>query len=222
MKHQILLYLSVGVMFFFALLNVELPHGNGITGAATEEAEQKTYAFSLSTLISRFFNVEDVIFPVGSCSDIASDIYSSIAYKPVDTTVGFSTNGKERLATINFIIDRQVYMGTMDLISSPSLLGKENADGMISFNTEAAIHLPHDERTTYFVMDLYGNTRGMFVVNRGRFSTPSADCAFVVNNGKALCDCKTHTISGIKIGGITAFLPSDGDYDRLYAMADKR
>jgi hypothetical protein len=202
MKHQILLFLSVGVIFFFILLNIELPHGNNITGAAIIDETEDTYAIALAHLVNRFFNIQGIRFPIGSCGDVIRELYSNVAYEGLTATSGFSTDGQHRLATVSFAIEPIDTFGTIDMVKS-SILNGENVDSFITMSAETIVRVPKDTRSTYLFMDLYGISDGAFNIIRGEFSTPSVDCSFITRDGVAICDCNVHRIYGIEIGGET-------------------
>jgi hypothetical protein len=201
MKHQLLLFLSIGVIFFFILLNVEI-QGNNITGASIVKETETTYAIALDHLVNRFFNVQGIKFPIGTCGDIVRELYSNVAYEGMTATSGFGTNGQHRLATISFAIEPLDAFGTMDMVKSEILNG-DNADSFITMSVETLVRVPKDTRSTYLFMDLYGISDGTFNVIHGEFSTPSVDCSFITRNGAAICDCNVHRIYGIEIGGET-------------------
>lgn len=205
MKHQLLIFASIGIIVFFALLNIDIPSLNvpHMTGAATKT---NTPGTALVTYVSDFFEVLDVQFPSGSCGDIASGLYSSIAYKEVDSTVGFATTGDDRVATVNFVIDRINHYGTMDMANGNAVLAGDAAEGFIAFDAESIVRVPKETRSTYFFLELYGSVDEFFIVKRGKFSTPSVDCSFESRDGVAVCNCQTHRIYGIRTGGVTSGL----------------
>jgi hypothetical protein len=200
MKHQLLLFLTVGLVFFFILLNIRIP--STITGATIEEPTENTYAIALDHLVNRFFNIEGIRFPLGACGEIVRELYANVAYEGLTTTSGFGTAGQHRLATISFAIEPMDAFGTIDMVKS-SILDGENVDSFITMSAETLVRVPKDTRSTYLFMDLYGISDGTFNVIRGEFSTPSVDCSFVTRDGKAICDCNVHRIYGIEIGGET-------------------
>ena len=185
MKHQTLLFLTIGVIFFFILLNFKLQNEAGITGMAAGE----TYAVTLSDIVSKFFEVPEMQFHTGSCGGIARELYGNIAYKPIDVTSGYGTSEAERIATMNFGIERSI--GTIDMIKGKTLMQGQEADSMISLRTETVIRIPPDNiRTTSYKMNLYGYSSGFFVITRGSFSTPTLECSFITQNSMAVCDCQ--------------------------------
>jgi hypothetical protein len=198
MKVQILV--AVAALFALGLF----AFGDGITGLAVDD----TMAYSLHSHAMDFFGTSELIFPPSQCSQTLSDLYNDVARAPLDVSTGFSTTGGERLSTLSFVIDRTEKYGTADFVKSPTFIYR-HVDSLISINTEAVVRVPKETRTTYVVMDLYGSSsptpRGsLFLVQGGRFSTPSVDCFFVYVNGRTVCDCDVHSIQGIAIGGITS------------------
>ena len=206
MKHQLLLFLSIGIIFFFVLLNIELPKG-GITGAAIVEETEDNYALKLSHLVNNFFEVNGIIFPLGDCGDITREMYKGLTRYAFSETAGYGTNGYHRLASISFDIDELDAFGTIDMAKGETLLKGDDADSFISINSEAIIRVPKELRSTFFLMDLYGNSGTYFTVTRGSFSTPSVECSFITRDGQAVCDCNVHSIYGIRTGGITGVKP---------------
>ncbi len=204
MRHQILISLSAGLVLFFALLNIHIPTGTP-TGAVVEA--ETTYAFTINHLVKDFFDVEDVIFPIGSCGEVARELYGNIAYTPTDVTSGFSTRGPDRLATIDFVIDRIERFGTIDMAIGESMRLGKPLDSFISINAESIVRVPKDTRSTYYLMDLHASANGLLYITSGQFSTPSVDCDFTTKDGFAICDCQVHRIYGIETGGITALRP---------------
>ncbi len=201
MKHQLLLFLSVGIVLFFFLVNID--GKPSITGAATEEKEP-SHAKVLDNIITNFFGDFHIDFPDGGCGDIAQELYGNIAYSPLDTTAGYGTTGSHRIATMNFVIDRTARYGTVDMAKGSDIIDDGQTDSFISINSESIVRVPKEVRTTYFSMDLYGLSEGQFVVTHGAFSTPSVDCTFITQNRMAICDCVSHSIVGIRVAGITA------------------
>lgn len=204
MKHQLLLYLSVGLVVFFALLSMDEP---SITGAAIEKETETTYAVKIHHIVNKFFDVAGLQFPEGNCGEIAKQLYAHIVSHSVDETAGFITSGTSRLATISFDMEQLDTFGTIDMIKGPVLMDDKPEDSFISISAEAIIRIPKEIKTTYYFMDLYGETDGVFQISRGSFSTPTADCTFAISNGKEECTCETHRVSGIRTGGITSLRP---------------
>ncbi|MBW2970435.1 hypothetical protein KY309_02025 [Candidatus Woesearchaeota archaeon] len=212
MKHQYLVYATIGLVVFFVAFNVDRP---SFTGMAVEESEN-IHAVNLNDVISDFFGVYSVEFP-DSCGNVARDLYDNVAFRSIDDTAGFATPGNERIASINFVIDRTERIGTLDMLRMSPDTG-ENA--MISLNVESAVWVARNVRHNFMAMDLFGRTADVFYVTRGRFSTPSIDCFFVVHKGRTVCDCKVHSISGISVAGITSYNPPDEYYDILMERAE--
>ena len=182
-----------------------------ISGAAVTDgvddtplSSSSTYSVGLDHVVSNFFEIEAIEFPSGDCGDIARELYSDVAFTGMDTSNGFGTRGRDRIATMNFVTDRTARYGTLDLVRGLSLVGDGTSNSFLSVNTETIVRVPKEVRTTYFSLDLYGMSAGTFRVNRGRFSTPSVDCTFIADKGRAVCKCNAHSISGIRVAGITA------------------
>lgn len=198
MRVQVLV--AVAALFALGLF----AFGDGITGLAVDD----TMAYSLHSHAMDFFRTSEMIFPPSVCSQSLADLYDDVARAPLDVSTGFRTTGDERLSTLSFVIDRTEKYGTADFVKSPTFL-YPHVDSLISINTEAVVRVPKETRTTYVVMDLYGSpTRtpggSFFLVQGGRFSTPSVDCFFVNVGGRTVCDCDVHSIQGIAIGGVTS------------------
>jgi len=207
MTHQLLVFITFFLVIFFALLNIHVPLSHSPTGAVVNDDASDTtnhaYALALDGVVSAFFNTQTIAFPQGDCGDVARDLYNTIAFTSVDTSSGFVTRGPDRVATLNFVTDRTARYGTLDLVNGPSLIGDEGTTSFLSINTETIVRVPKEVRTTYFSLDLYGTTNTQFHVTRGKFSTPSLDCSFVSTGDIALCNCKAHSITGIRVAGIT-------------------
>jgi len=206
MRHPILISLSAGLVLFFALLNIHIPTGSP-TGAVVEETGSS--ALAIHTVITNFFEVQDLQFPAGACGDVAKELYENVAYSQMDTSAGFSTTGRDRIATMNFVIDRTARYGTVDMAKGKGIINDGPTDSFISLIPEAIVRVPKELRTTYYSMDLYGVSDGLLYIIHGSFSTPSVDCKFVAREGQAICDCASHTITGIRIAGITGLRPSE-------------
>lgn len=206
MRKQIWLYLSFGIILFFTLLNVKMP---SITGASI--TEEGVAAERLHDKVKDFFQIEGLLFPEGPCALIAKQMYEDIALKSLDVSAGFSNDANERISSTNFVIDRLRRYGTIDMVKGTNLLLDYEVDSMISFNVESIVTVPKEDRTNFYSMDLMGNTEDKFYITKGRFSTPSFDCAFVRHNGDVACDCDAHPIKGIEVAGITG-IPPDKDY----------
>jgi len=230
-KHQVCLTLSIALFLFFTLLSLDIPGIDvpGPTGGVivnkylSPEASEQTRAYTLHHRALDFFDLDGVVFPEGVCIPAAHELYGNVAYVPVDVSAGFSTSGQERTETMSFVIDRHERFGTIDFVKSPTFLSELNADSLISISSEAIVRVPKAERTTYLVMDLYGETVGPFIyITKGRFSTPTTDCIFLVEGGYALCDCDIHTIKGISVAGITAPSPTETRYEVLVEQTRER
>lgn len=197
---KLVIYISVA----FVLLGVLFVSDNSITGRIVDD----TMAYSLHSHAMDFFGTSEIVFPPSVCSQTLSDLYDDVARSSLDVSTGFITTGSERLSTLSFVIDRTEKYGTADFVKSPTFIYR-HVDSLITINTEAVVRVPKETRTTYVVMDLYGSSsqtsRGsLFLVQGGRFSTPSVDCFFVYVNGRTVCDCDVHSIQGIAIGGVTS------------------
>lgn len=215
MKHQLYTLLTIGVVICFAILQFgESPR---VTGAAVvEERGSDAYAVTLHHLLTQFFNVNSIRFPANACAPITESLYTNIAHTPINVNVGYSTQGPERVKTFSFITGRTIHYGTADFVKGTPIINDGESDSLVSLNVESIVRVPKDERTTYLFIDFYGNTQGSeYVVNKGRFATPSTECAFIVRNGNAYCDCEAHTISGISVAGITAYRAPNGYYTEL-------
>jgi len=204
MRHQLLLLLSVGLVIFFALMNVDAP---SITGAFLVKETETTYAVKLHHIVNKFFGVAGLQFPAGSCGDIAEQLYANIAAQGLDETSGTITSGNSKLATISFDIDQIDTFGTLDMVKGPVLMDGNPEDSFISISAESIVRVPKEIKTTYYFLDIYGMSDGLFHVTHGSFSTPSVDCTFKSQAGQAVCDCNVHRVSGIRTGGITALRP---------------
>ncbi len=170
-------------------VNLQTPSGL-VTG------DNENYAVHINHVINEFFGTAGLAFPQGTCTFVAEELFNNLGPKRIDTTSGYTTAGREKLATFNFVVGRTTHFGTIDMVKGASLIGARDADSFISLNTETVVRIPKKERLTFFSMDLYGTSQDLFYVNRGRFSTPSVDCTFVTRQGVALCDCTAHTITG--------------------------
>jgi len=208
MKHQLLLFFSVGIVLFFFLVSID--GKPSITGAATADEKGTSRAFVLNDFVKNFFGDIDIDFPDGGCGDIAQELYSTVAFSELDDTSGYSTTGRSRIATMNFVTGRTAKYGTLDMAKGSDVINDGMTDSFISLNSETIVRVPKEVRTTYFAMDLYGFSNNEFVVTHGTFSTPSVDCSFVTRNRMAICDCVSHTIRGIRIAGIA--VPRDFRY----------
>lgn len=196
--------MSVGLVVFFALLSFKEP---SITGAAITEENGKSHAMVLHNIITDFFGIQGINFPNGKCGDIAQELYGNIAFNSLDTSAGYGTTGPDRIATLNFVVDRTEKYGTVDMAKGSEIIQDGTTDSFISINTETIVRVPKEVRTTYFSMDLYGISNGAFMISHGSFSTPSVDCTFVTKNSMAICNCVSHPITGIRVAGITGLRP---------------
>ncbi len=208
MKHQFLIFATAGLVVFFALLNVNMP---SITGRYVQESHVDVRAVTLNDIVKDFYGVRYIDFPAGGCGDVAASLYDDVFLRPVDDTAGFSSVGAERIATVNFVIDRTERLGTLDMM----LKSNGGEDAILNVNAEAVVVIPKQTRSTFMLMDLYGTLGDHFYVTRGRFSIPSLDCTFITNDDQTICDCKVHSISGISVAGITSSTPPADVYEFL-------
>lgn len=186
-------FVSVLCVAVLVLVQSSSPTGF-VVEPVSKEAE--TYAQTLNHVVLDFFDVAGVVFPQGACVDVAKGLYNSITMKSLDTSEGFMGGSRERLMTLNFALDWSEKFGTIDMVRGKSLIGENEVDSFISINTETGVHVPRKDRITFFSMDLYGDSTGVFMIHRGRFSTPSVDCEFTSNKGIADCSCRSHAIKG--------------------------
>jgi hypothetical protein len=206
MKHQFTIFLSVGLVIFFALIHLDTP---STTGAAIikDNTGSESYAMNMHTAVLDFLQVEGISYPSNECTEIARELYVNIARPSAVVTAGFSSSGPERVASINFVTEWDDVYGTIDLIHGKNILSDYNADTMMSVNVESIVRLPKRARANFFSLDAFGFSRDRFYVTEGRFSTPSFDCYFAKVNGEFLCDCDAHPIAGIEVAGITGVKP---------------
>ncbi len=184
----------------FILLIIVL-NGTSITGGAVI-GSAKTYAHTPADRINTFFDIAGVVFPAGDCGEVARGLYESTVNKPANEMVGFGTEGPNKAATVNFVLDRIRHFGTVDMIKGRVLINDPVSDSMITVNSEAIVRTPKETRKTFYNLDLYGVTNQFFYVQRGRFAMPSLDCTFFNKEGRAVCDCETHSIRDIAVAGI--------------------
>ena len=190
-------YIILGLIFMIfiipALFYLKTP---APTGLVVQQEDKEQYARTLNHVVLDFFGTAGIVLPQGTCVDVVKGLYNEVAFKPLDTTQGFGTKGTERTATINFVVDRTITYGTVDLVKGKTLIGKEGVDSMLSMYTERTTHVPKKDRITFFSLDLYGNSAGVFVVTSGRLSTPTIDCGFTSSQGIAHCSCQSHSGKG--------------------------
>jgi len=183
------------------ILLVIVLDSTSITGGAVIGSAD-THASSPADRVNTFFDINSVIFPAGDCGEVARGLYESTVTKPANEMVGFGTEGLNRAATVNFVLDRIRHFGTIDMIKGRALINDPVSDSMITVNSEAIVRTPKENRKTFYNMDLYGVTNQFFYVQKGRFAMPSLDCTFFNQEGRAVCDCKTHSIRDIAVAGI--------------------
>lgn len=198
MNHKLItsLVLIKAIILLIIVLN-----GTSITGGAII-GNAKTYTLSPADRVHSFFDIAGVVFPAGDCGEVVKGLYESTVNQPSNQIVGFGTEGLNKAATINFVLDRISQVGTMDLIKGRALINDPVSDSMITINSEAIVRTPKETRKTFFNMDLYGVTNQFFYVQKGRFAMPSLDCTFVNQEGRAVCECETHAIRDIAVAGI--------------------
>ena len=170
MKHQFLVFATVFIVIFFAVLSIPMPRNStGVTGeAVSHDAE------TLDSAVANYFGVSSLQFPFGDCGDAARGLYDAIAYTGSDAFGGLSAPDRIRRDFSTGTI-----VGTLDLARS-------DGSGIISV-TESV-----DSSQPISSFALYGTLDGNFVVDHGTFSLPSIDCTFFSNRGKAICDCHAH------------------------------
>jgi hypothetical protein len=208
MKSTYFIIIGIGLLAFLAFSNLDAPTGLSITDVSAK---------NLDNVVTEFFEIDSIVFPNGQCGILAESIYEDISTAPLDVSAGFDTEGYERIASLNFVTDRTRRFGTVDLIKGPTILARDDADAFIATSTSAIVNVPKRSRVNFLNLDLYGYTiDGYFWVNKGRFSMPSTECIFVVNEGTAFCECDSHSITNMEIAGITGPKPADSNYEKLY------
>ena len=183
----------LGLVFLFMLSSSAITGNFVITG--------EPHPTVLDDIVTQFFNTESVQFPSGNCGTILSQLYSDIAFTPMDTRAGFTT---ATLTTLNFVIDRTARMGTLDLGKGRMLTNGAPADGFINIDTSAIVRVPKALRATNFRTHLYGLMGKSFTITHGAFSTPSVDCTFTTDNGKARCTCESHAQEGLEEASVSS------------------
>ncbi|HLF54287.1 MAG TPA: hypothetical protein VI612_01025 [Candidatus Nanoarchaeia archaeon] len=152
--------LALASVIIFALLLKQTP------GQPTEEA------LILHQVVQEFYNIRDVRFPRGACTQTAEELYYDFASQPIEITGGYAIEGAE---TLTFGNDKNIGIIEMDR-------------AMINMHTETVVR---GLRTTLYNMVLYGTSAENFIVNEGRFETQTLDCQFISIQGIAQCDCQT-------------------------------
>ena len=181
MRRLIILFAILAV--FIGVL-VALPNPT-ITGKAYDE---EMSAFTLYTHITRFFNINDVVFPqqITGCMPAMQDVFYTITLTPLEVTSSFLTTPSERIASYVFGFGRSV--GTLDMMKGKSFVNY--GDGYIALSTETMIRLPPDMyKKTAVQIELYGEISDNFYVTRGSFRTPATECSFETTGGTAVCSC---------------------------------
>jgi len=188
MRHPVIITLSFFFITLFTLLQLDMRMPT-ITGAVIAEEEPALYAHTLDHVANKLLGTVTFQFP-SSCGQTAQELYDSIAHLPLEVTSGFRTNGENRVASLNFGMDR--YLGTVDIVTG-NLNQNNPEETLLSLGAHSTIRMPPGiARITFLRMNLYGNRNGIFVISRGDFSTPSLDCAFTVTGGKTECTCEAH------------------------------
>ena len=191
-----------------AAVTIFLVSARSPTGLFVADKEN-TYAETFGHVVNKFFDIEAVYFPPGICTSIVEEIYAELAGSRIDVTRGIETTGNEKLATMNFVVNRIMPYGTLDMVKGTNLIDSPVMDSFISISAEMVAHTTRSRRLNYYTIDLFGKTNGLFYVEKGKLATPSVDCYFATKNGDTLCSCKAHTITGIAVAGITSGLTAE-------------
>ncbi len=192
MRHPVLLTLSFFLIAFFTLLQLNIDYRLASpTGAVVAEEEKTHYAYTLDHVINRFLRTAAVYFPRGECGDTAQALYESLALQPLEVTSGYQTTQEGRVAALNFGMDRTI--GSLDMITGETLNQNNPEDTFVSINSHSTIRMPPGvARLTGLRMNLYGTNNGLFIVERGTFSTPALECSFTTEDGNANCSCNVY------------------------------
>ena len=183
------------VMIYAAGLQSQTPTIQAIRQNTLQE-ERQTFAHNLNDRITKFFEVYAIDFPRGTCTSTIEELYNDFAYRTTEITSGFRTTARQKFTTLNFGIETTESIGTIDMVKGKELVGVEDFNAMISLHMESIARASREDRRTFFMIDLYGNTDELFKVKKGKFSIPSLDCEFTTEKETANCTCKTHTIKG--------------------------
>lgn len=191
MKYEYLVIATAGIIIFLLALNIKMP--GGLTGALTVE-EEKSYSFTVHSAVQDFYDIYDIDFPQGACTQIAKQLYYDIALKSITASNGYNTNSVERIGMLTFSAGKNT--GLLDMVKGRSLTNDPDSGAMLSLHAETVVRLPPDRssRRTFFNLELHGTAAGNFIVNRGSFSTPALDCTFTSLRGIAHCECQTHPV----------------------------
>lgn len=162
----------------------------------TAQEERPTFAHNLNDRITKFFEVYAIDFPRGTCTSAIEELYNDFAYKTTEIASGFKTATKQKFTTINFGIEPLETIGTIDMVKGKDLVGTEDFDAMLSMHMESIARASREDRRTFFTMDLYGETKELFKIKKGKFSTPALDCEFTTQEETADCTCRTHSVEG--------------------------
>ena len=164
MSNKLTLLITLTLIFFVASLFVIFSNPSP-SGLVVEGSN--TYAKTFGHLVNEFFDVGGIYFPPGVCTNVLEELYLNIAPERVDVTQGFETTGRERLASINFVVKRTTPFGTLDMIKGQTLVGEPGIDSLININAETLIRVPKDQRATYMSIELLGISNTVFVVKKG-------------------------------------------------------
>ena len=177
-----------------------------ITGAASyryDGEERSTYAYTLNDWVRGFFQVESIVFPPGSCTSVVEEIYGNMAFKPLSATEDLSTHGRERTSSVMFGFEGDA-IGALEMIYGKNLINMDGIDSSLNLIGEAPVRLPKLTRVANVELSLYGVSRDKLYVTEGALVLPTLQCRFVVEDGRAVCDCnrieRTYDYAAKKVG----------------------
>ncbi len=171
MKQSLCTALGFLFIIFIGLLSLK---GPVLTGAVTESIEaDKSADLTLHHVITNYYDVENVLFPLGKCGALAQDWYNSLAH----SSLADKSESIERNGLLNFETVRG--RGTLEIFDEDKAI-QLSADVNINSLEQKPVRL-----------DLRGRADDeMYVVQEGKITLDSLYCAFAVDDeNNEICHC---------------------------------
>lgn len=193
MKDKNWQYISyIFVIAFIATILITAPRTmTGGSHISIYEEKPSTYAYKLKDWVYNFFQIENAVFPTGTCADITKEFLTEFLEKGPSVTEKFTTTGSQRVQSLLFGIEQE-FVGAIEMIHGKNLVDREDSDSILNLWVEGVVRLPKLSRASELEVTIYGEASDHFYVKSGKFSTPMLECNFfALPNGASECKCET-------------------------------
>lgn len=192
MKHTSLLVAVFVTIFLVSSNYVAEPHFETITGNIVYKPpyreDLKFHSYSMGDWVNGFYQIRGIVWPKGSCTKVAQDLYDFLANNHMTVSEDFSTFGDERVSNLVFGIEQE-HAGAVEMVHGEDLLKGYPGDSAMHVYAESVVRIPHMDRASEIHLNLFGYAEDYLYVTYGKIVTPTLTCEFTSQEGVAQCDC---------------------------------